>query len=208
MTSCMTFGICRRGRAVATVSRMKTLPLALVSLLLSTTPVLASPELPAAAEERALDHGGFGGPSLGAGQLLDGVVPLVGGRGGWIVDHRFVLGAALYALPRVGSWPTVEDADGNRERRGFWHGGLWLEYLLPARDRLHFSVGTMLGASYLERSDSQPGLLGVSAEPTATAGITFTRFFRADLAVGYRVTPTLPELHGLTTSLLLRFGSF
>ncbi len=151
-------------------------------------------------QAHAVDHGGYGGPTVGVG-LVDGeALPLVGGRGGWIIDHRLVLGGALAGVPHFGGWPEVS----------YWQGGLWAEYRLQPLARVHAGVGAVLGVSVLE-----PHGEALSAHPcaelTVSTGVAVTSFFHLDLAVGYRLAAgdgTSRRAGGPNASLMFRFGAF
>jgi hypothetical protein len=77
-------------------------------------------------------QGAFGGPSATFTRLRGEDALLVGARGGWLINHRLVLGGAGYGLANRVSVPkgtTPNDAD---YQLGFGYGGVWLEYVFQA----------------------------------------------------------------------------
>jgi hypothetical protein len=45
-----------------------------------------------------ISNGGFGGPVIKYTQIKNEPAILVGGRGGWIINHTFVIGGGGYGL--------------------------------------------------------------------------------------------------------------
>ena len=73
---------------------MKNLIIILLAVLLS---------YPAMAQDETLvsgktESGGYGGPLCKMGQINGETGIFVGGQGGWIINHRFVLGGTGYGL--------------------------------------------------------------------------------------------------------------
>lgn len=48
--------------------------------------------------EGEVSHGGFGGPAVKFTSVNGDFGIMVGGRGGWIIDHTFVIGGGGYGL--------------------------------------------------------------------------------------------------------------
>lgn len=179
-----------------------------------------APAAPARMETLAgagFTHGGFGGPTATGTVLLDRPALLVGGRGGWIVNHTFVLGGAVHGLLPIGS--TFEAPTGPRELR-LSYGGLWLEWLFAPESFIHGSLGVLVGAGWTETRrvgsvdpDTVRALWAV--EPTATVELNVTEFLRVGLAASWRQLggtsePGLTDakLSGPAATLLLKFGAF
>jgi hypothetical protein len=168
--------------------------------------------------------GGYGGPVLVYSRVLDRDAFFFGGRGGWIINHRFVLGGAGFAM--VSSMPPPEGAPdiGEDLRFEFGYGGLWLEYIFLPDELIHASIGTMIGGgatSYTLRRrgdrddrevESDPVFV---LDPVLAAELNVIRFLRVSVGVGYRYVGSvqLPgvrkeELSGFTGSVMLKFGRF
>lgn len=83
-----------------------------------------------------MHSGGYGAPVFGIG-VLDGEIGYTsGGRGGWVVNHVFVIGG-------YGQNLTVVDAAG-REKR-VTGGGLFLEGILGYRSPVHATLEAGFG---------------------------------------------------------------
>lgn len=80
--------------------------------------------------------GGFGGPELRLTQLDNETNYLMGGKGAWLVDHRFYLGGAGF-----GSTKTIGDTN---MRLGY--GGVMLGYIFPSTKIHTVSVELVAGA--------------------------------------------------------------
>lgn len=167
-------------------------------------------------------HGGYGGPSVRLTQLDGDTELLVGGRGGWIVNHRFVLGGAGYGLATTHYLDGP--VDGRRQRLEGGYGGLLIEYFVRPEDVVHVSVGTIIGAGGLavlegSRHDRVQDALDETAffvaEPMFGVALNVTPFAQLAFEGSYRFISgsTLSglsdmDLSGPSGALLLRFGSF
>ena len=121
-------------------SRVKKLTLLLCCLLM-TTPVWAQDDPGETVTPPASGNGGFGGPVLKVTEIDDKFGLLIGGRGGWVFNHVFVVGGGLYSLLRD---VEIEDSGFERDLE-FAYGGLELELIIVPRQRLHLSIQTLLG---------------------------------------------------------------
>jgi hypothetical protein len=158
-------------------------------------------------------HGAFGGPSAAYTRLRGEDALLVGARGGWLINHRLVLGGAGYGLTNRVSVPkgsTPNDAD---YQLGFGYGGVWLEYVFAPSRLVHASIGTMVGAgglSYVRfRHEGERTADGSDAifvlEPVAGAEINVTKFLRVGVFASYRAVSDV-DLSGLATRDLRGFS--
>lgn len=164
-------------------------------------------------------YGGYGGPVWKLTSLADQTAVLAGGRGGWIIGHRFVLGGGGYDLVTSVEVEPVDQADPSLDLE-MSYGGLELEYVHDSDDLLHWTVHLLIGAGKLslrERtSDNEifSGKLFVS-EPTLAADLNVTRWFRVGMGVGYRYVVRADadgyedlDLSAFAGSVILKFGSF
>lgn len=182
---------------------------------------------PAHAQMQTLiDHpfssGGYGGPEVRLTSLDGDTEVLVGGRGGWVVNHRFVLGGGGYGLATTHYLDVPEGARRLRLEGGY--GGLLLEYFVRPQDLVHVSVGTIIGAggvAVLEGSrhdhtqDSLDETAFFVAEPMVGITLNLTTFAQIGLEASYRFVSgssldavSDADLSGPAGGLLLRFGSF
>jgi hypothetical protein len=168
-----------------------------------------------------ITHGFYGGPVIKFSQVNDNFAVFVGGRGGWIINHTFVIGAAGYGL--ANSIKGNEIIFGEKRRMHFGYGGVELGYINNSDELVHFSVYTLIGAgSVMSQIDDDffPDYNDESnaffvLEPSANVVLNLTSFMRASVGASYRYVNT-NEVDGLTASdlsgpsvgLTLKFGKF
>lgn len=168
--------------------------------------------------------GGYGGAAMMYSRILDHDALFFGGRGGWLINHHFVLGVAGFAMvtrvpPPAGAPDFSEDL-----RTEFRYGGLWLEYIFLPDKLVHGSIGTLLGGGdvayrqlrYLEREDPVvENDVVFAAEPVISLELNITRVFHLSVGAGYRYVGSVnltglrrEDLSGFTGSVILKFGKF
>ena len=167
-----------------------------------------------------IESGGYGGPLIKVGQINGGTGIFLGGQGGWIVNHRFVLGGKGYGLVNA-----VEIEGLQNIRLDFGCGGVLLEYVIASNKPVHFSIESMIGGgrvrydvndhkkdhddidfSYDSFFMIEPGvnlMLNLSTNLRLGTGVTY-RYIRG---VDYE-TLTDSDLSGVSIQLLLKFGKF
>lgn len=211
--------------------------LLLLALFLPTGAALSQeagqPETPPPAEPKRdmetllsddLASGGYGGPVLMYSRILDRDALFFGGRGGWIINHRFVLGGGGFALVTRVPPPAGAPDIGEDLRTEFGYGGLWLEYIFLPNRLVHGSIGTLLGGGSvaysrirrIERQDRQvESDVVFVAEPVISAEMNISRFLRFSAGVGYRYVGSVnltglrkEDVSGFTGSVMLKFGRF
>ena len=167
-----------------------------------------------------VDHGGFGGPVVKFTRINGEAGVLTGGRGGWIIDHRFVLGGGGYGLANnieaEGAVPPGQDLE-------MGYGGGMIEYIIASDRLLHFSVECLIGAGGVTTSISGEYSQGTSGdddaffvvEPGANVMLNITRFFRFGAGVSYRYIQGVHfneidagDLSGAAAVLTFKFGAF
>jgi len=176
--------------------------------------------------------GGFGGPVAKYTQLNNQSAFILGARGGWVVNHSFIIGGGMYGLVGNVSVDTkigdiiYKDSDYLR----FGYGGLELEYIFAPMNVVHVSIYTLLGvggASYRNYDDNYFGEDEYYsnhsmmrnpvfvAEPAVNMEVNITELFRVDLGVSYRYVSnvdyqmiTAEDLRGISGILTFKFGKF
>lgn len=118
---------------------MKRLVLSLL-LCMAASPVLAEGYHQQTLVTGELEHGGFGAVVLKFTEINKEFGVLVGGRGGWIINHSLVIGAGGYGLSNDFE---IESAPSNW---GLGYGGLELEYIARSSELIHVSAQTLIGA--------------------------------------------------------------
>jgi len=164
-----------------------------------------------------IDHGGYGGPELKLTALNGESELLVGGRGGWIIDHTFIIGGGGYGL-------TTEVPMSDSTLLNFGYGGLALEFIVQSDELIHFTVGTLIGAggtglrdrvldeNFTDEFETDPFFV---LEPRVTVELNVTDFFRIGAGVSYRYVSGVDkfnlsesELSGISGLIVFKFGAF
>jgi len=144
----------------------------------------------------------------------------MGGQGGWIINHTFVLGGIGYGLVN-----EVEAGGSQNLKLEFGCGGGLLEFIIASNKIVHFSVQSMIGAGgvkfaaidykeeYEEIDYSDDGFFVL--EPGANVIINVSNNFRIGLGVTYRYINGVDyadlsdsDLSGVSAQILLKFGDF
>jgi len=185
---------------------MKKLLLAVI-LILFTVPIIAS------AEEKTLisgeiESGGYGGPVVKLSGVNNEFVVFMGGRGGWIINHAFIVGGGGYGL--------VTDVYANGNKLSLGYGGLELGYVIMSDSLVHFTAHTLFGfggVSFENDPASADEVLVI--EPEATVVVNITEFFRIAAGVSYRFVTGVAtagvsdaSLSGLSGMIVFKFGRF
>ena len=87
-----------------------------------------------------IESGGYGGPVIKIANIMGQTGIFAGGEGGWIINHRFVVGAKAYLLTN-----TKEPAGLQNIIIGFACGGVLLKYIHEPNRLIHFSFESMVG---------------------------------------------------------------
>ncbi len=204
-------------RPLPTGVTMKTV-LIVAMLGLASAAAAESPELLVAGE---VEHGGFGGPDLRISSVLGEGATFVGGRGGWIIDHRFIVGGAGYGLAsRIAAPAAAQPAIGSYDL-SFGYGGPFIEYIIAPERLVHLSLLSLFAAGgihYTGHGPSTPSFGSATVfvwEPGVLVEINLLRFLRFDMGANYRLVSgvDLPGLRssdvdGLSLLFALKFGKF
>ena len=195
--------------------------LALFALL--SIPALAQPQT---LLDGAVEHGGFGGVTAQATELNDKLGLLVGGGGGWILNHSVAIGGAGYGLTT--EIPVTDASLSTPKYLDMGYGGVYLGYVHNSNDLVHFSVNTLVGAGAMQLNDAPPseswGKTNNSGpsdgffvvEPGVNAELNVASYFRVALGGSYRFVTGVDKMPGLSNSsvsgpsanLTFKFGSF
>jgi hypothetical protein len=169
-----------------------------------------------------ISHGGFGGPVFKYTQIKGEPAVLIGGRGGWIINHTFVIGGGGYGL--VNQIEADYMINDKHPFINFGYGGLELEYIIQSDQVVHFSVYTLIGAGGITYKEdiwndwddwSSASDEFFVFEPAINVEINITSFFRLNAGVTYRFISGVyysdlqnSDLAGFSGALTLKFGSF
>lgn len=165
------------------------------------------------AEEKTLvgngfDNGGYGGPVVKFMSLGGDVGVLVGGRGGWIINHTFVIGGGGYSLK------TDIAINGNDLRLNY--GGFEFEYIWRSDATVHFTIHTGIGGGKVSYTDAGISDKFFYIEPTFNGEINIMSWFRINAGVGYLWVDNIQNMPGLSSSdvrgmtgtIVFKFGVF
>ena len=169
---------------------------------------------------------GFGGPVVKFTNINDQFAVLIGGRGGWILNHSLLLGGGLYGVAN-----EVDAPEGALPLEGpldieFGYGGFELEYIIHPKSLVHYSVYTLIGAgatNYVKKfnsffeSNEQAGetdFLFV-LQPAVNAELNVTTWFRLNAGISYLLVVGVDQnaldnqdFSGIAAILTFKFGKF
>lgn len=170
--------------------------------------------------------GGFGAPVLKVTTIKDQTAILFGGRGGWVINHSFIIGGGGYGIvSEVDADAGVLPEEGPLDIE-LGYGGLELEYLVNPQSLTHYSAYILLGVgsnNYVKDkgsvfdSNEQTGESDFVfvIEPAINAELNVTTWFRLDAGMSYRYVhdvnqPGLKnsDLSGISGQVTFKFGKF
>ena len=168
-----------------------------------------------------IEHGVFGGPALKVTQFHDDVGVMIGGRGGWIINHTLSIGA--------GGYGQIDDVDSpvtDRYLNVGYVGGI-VEFIILSDRAIHLSVNALIGVggvNHLDKGrkaedrywgwhDQSDGFF--VAEPGVDLMSNVTKSFRAGVGVSYRHVNGIDseglsdsDISGLSATVTFKFGKF
>lgn len=164
-----------------------------------------------------IDFGAYGGPIIKFTEINDEFAVLIGGRGGLLINHKFLIGGGGYGLvsevPASNIWPN------DNYLLEFGYGGLVLEYILRSRKLIHLSFYTLIGGGGLcfrdrwyEPWDNDAFFV---AEPGIDLMLNVTKRFRIGIGGSYRYISGVnlnslrdQDVSGPSAALTFKFGRF
>ena len=170
------------------------------------------------------EHGGYGGVVVKFTSINNQFAILVGGRGGWIINHAFVLGFGGYGL--VNNIPSHIVGPFGERFVEFGYGGLDLEYVFDSDRLIHLSLHALIGGGGVRyrsaweddmwENDSHQTYDAVFvAEPGMNLDLNVIRWFRLSAGASYRFVrgatsgvSTNRDLSGPTAQSTFKFGKF
>lgn len=170
-------------------------------------------------------HGGFGAIMVNYTEIGDKEALLVGGRGGWIMNHGFSIGLGGYGLTNNVYYDDV--ISNERVQLEMGYGGLYMEATVASKWPIHLSFPILIGAggaTYVNAPDSSDRWSSdpvadseafFVVEPGVNLELNITKFFRMDFGLNYRWTQGMnllrtkdAELEGFSGGVTLKFGKF
>ena len=170
-----------------------------------------------------LQSGAYIEPALKFARVTGTSGVLAGARGGWVINHDFVVGAGVYGIvnniPSLGIATATNNLD-------YVYGGLLLEYIIASESRVHLAVSTLIGGggigartmNFNGPADSKfanHSATSFVAEPELDAIVNVTQTIHAGLGVSYRMNRGTDvaglnnsDLSGTNVNLFMQFGAF
>lgn len=161
-----------------------------------------------------IESGGYGAPEFKFGKVNEQFALLLGGKGGWVINHKFVIGGGGYGMTTGNTFDYTEnlrDIDGNMvadsSRQldlGMGYGGIYLEYVLHPKKAVHLTFPVFIGAggaqigvntlfdSNVSNSEDYYTYEFIESsaffvlEPGINLELNMSRMFRLDFGASYR----------------------
>jgi len=172
-----------------------------------------------------ITHGGFGGPVVKFTQIRDELGVLVGGRGGWIINHTLSLGGGAYGLANEIAGPDTLPYIKPLLNLGY--GGFEIEYLWHSGRLVHSTFSLLIGGGgvgYYEGNDQRDYDRDdhwenwdsfFITEPSFQIELNVTAFLRMDVGASYRFVSgvesydlTDSDIGGPSLNVTFKFGRF
>jgi hypothetical protein len=180
--------------------------------------------------DESITVSGYGAPEIMFTRIFKSEFGIMmGGRGGVILNHSFIIGGGGYGLVSnhrvnydIGNIGTVDT------RLMFGYGGLHLGYVFSSNSVFHLTLGALIGGGgagtsrhhgYDNDNDWSNGMVentGVFVfQPSVGGELNVTKFLRMELTAGYRLVSgsdltevTDNDLSCFYLGLALKFGKF
>lgn len=170
-------------------------------------------------------HGGYGGPAVKFTQMYGSEAFLVGGQGGWIINHTLFLGGAGYGL--VNGIKSPDSSIDDARYLDIGYGGMVVGLVLRSDYLIHLTLTTLMGGGSVGSRESFYHMGDYDThdgrgdefwvvEPNLELVVNMTRWFRVSGGVSYRHVIGINEfdglsnddLTGLSAQLSFNFGRF
>ena len=167
------------------------------------------------------ENGAFAAPVLKYTRLTGQSALIFGGKGGWIINKRIVLGAGYYALTSDVSSDFTDEEYNQNLLLEFNYGGLEFEYLVLYESRYNLSINMLMAGGglnfYLKNINKNfSGRNLLVWEPQLNFEVELYEWFHADAGVSYRMISGYTEvyniskndLQGINVLLTLKIGEY
>ena len=177
--------------------------------------------------DRPISSGGYGAFQMKFSEYLGDGALLLGGKGGWVINHRFVLGGGGYGLSNSIFNEKVADnhpIPNARARLQMGYGGVLLEPIAMHDKVFHLSFPILIGGGGAEYQIFDPGNVFNSTirsdgfffvEPGIDLEINVLYWMRINVGMSYLYTsnidlPDTPDdvFRTLAGNLTFKFGKF
>ena len=169
-----------------------------------------------------IESGGYGGLEVKFASINGEWEVLVGGRGGWIINHEFVIGAAGYGLATEGETSPGIVFPVTNYIFDMGYGGVLLGYISRSHRLVHVTLDVLIGGGGLSQRDDvyQDYYYDDSdaffiIEPNVNFELNVSSKIRFAFGGGYRITSGADymnlddeDISGTSINLMLKFGKF
>lgn len=181
-----------------------------------------------------IDHGGYGGPELKIGRVASGDAVFFGGKGGWIIDHKLVIGAGGWGMTNQRAAPDrLQPRTGLRRMVNVGYGGGIVEYFIRPEKVVHGTVALLIGGGGINLRDRDAHCRGGDdcmdadnmddvatdsffiLEPEAGVELNIVKFMRLNAGISYRYVTGVgdigfenDDLRSFNGTMTVRFGAF
>jgi hypothetical protein len=186
---------------------MKSIPWVVLACMLAGGVAAQEPETLVKGEKHS---GGFGGPTLHLTSMAGEFGALFGGRGGWIIDHRFVIGGAGRGLVGTHIDGPMMGPGGTATYLTFGYAGLELQYIHNPMKLFHATVQLLIGGGEAawRRDDASQASSGVFVvEPGLLGTVNVARKVHFTVGATYRIVSGT-QMQGLSNGDLSTFAVF
>jgi len=188
----------------------------LILLIIAVSPILAQVETLVG---DGFHSGGYGGLLFRVGIVKGEAALFSGGRGAWIINHRFAIGGGGYSMLTDVKTDAVTTG-GNPLYMKIHMGGLELEYIEDSDKLLHWTFLVTLGGGTVavrtkgSTADYDSDEFFVM-EPNANMDLNINKWFRIGVGVSYRFAigvdnpyAKASDVSGPSIGAVFKFGAF
>jgi len=167
----------------------------------------------------SFESGGYGGPVYKVGLIGDEIGLFSGGRGGWIINHTFVVGGGGYSTMFDVETDLVDEG-GETYYLRMNYGGFEMEYIHNSDRVLHWTVHLTLGGGSASLRLHDPDYTEESdhfyiVEPSVNMDVNVTDWFRLGFGASYHAVFGVDltgmedsDLGGPSGQIVFKFGHF
>ena len=167
-----------------------------------------------------IESGGFGGPVWKATGLNGETAFISGGRGGWIINHTFVIGGGGYNTVTDVAAGITHPTSGEKLYLRLEYSGLELEYIHRSNKMVHWTVLALIGGGRLEIREHEPNRTFAKdnfflTDAGVNAEINVLKWMRVNVGAGYRLALGVDaeglgdgDIGGPEAQVTIKFGAF
>ena len=177
------------------------------------------------ADSGSILQDGFGGLSLKMTKINGKSAYIAGFRGGWIMNHSYVVGAGIYVLANNIDAPDGVSEEDKGKKLRFGCIGLEAEYIGKWNKRIHYTIHSLAGIGglyYRDEKDYVDEDSGPSFndalfvfEPTFNIEVNVSKKFRIATGVSYRAVAGVgltgldnSDIGGPGVSIVVKYGGY